>query len=76
MLHIVAEAQEIHGLDPEPHGRGGDLPYVLPRDELLLLAKYEVNWSMGLAMHGERTNRRFLYRYRQLAQTLVRRAGT
>ena len=50
MLHVAAEAQHVHGLDPEPHGGGGNLPHVHPTGELSLLAKYEANWSKGLAV--------------------------
>ena len=55
LIHVVAEAHDVHGRDPEPHGGGGDQPYVLPIDELCLLVKYKVDISKGLAVHKEIT---------------------
>ncbi len=57
LIHVVAEAHDVHGHDPELHGGGGDLPYVLPIDDLCLLVKYEVDISKGLAVHKECTHK-------------------
>ena len=56
IIHIVAEAHDVHGLDPEPHGDGGDLPHVHPLDELLLHTKFGCYISNSLDVHREQTD--------------------